>query len=352
APGADPATPADDRVVTEAEPGAFPVTVSHAHGTFELATAPERIVTIGWASDDIAAALGVIPIAVPESWAGDEDGLVPWFRERVAATGVPHPVTLTDLPGGEIDFEQILALEPDAIIAPFSGLTQTQHQRLQEIAPTLAYPDEPWSLGWQEHTRIVGEALGRPALAEQLIADTNADIAAHGAEHPEFLDATFVYSTALSEGSADVGFYTPQTSLIGIIEDLGLTLSPDLVTLAEPFRDELYFGVSQELLSEVQADVFLGLVNSPDEIDLAMQQSLFRSWQPISEGRAVWLTDRDVSMAVAAPSVLSVPWVLDVFVPELADALARECPRSACGAGALARDGLAAVSADARERDE
>ncbi len=310
-------------VVSEAESGAFPVSLEHAFGTFALEKAPERIVTIGWASEDIAVALGITPVAVPVSWAGDDGGLVPWFREAVESAGSPIPATLTDLGGGEIDFEQILALRPDAIIAPFSGITDVQYERLAEIAPTLAYPEKPWYLDWQEHTEFIGEALGRPALAKQLVAETQQDIAQHGSEHPEFAESTFVYSTGVSESGTDVGFYAPTTSLIGIIEDLGLTLSPQVAERAQKFPDELYFGVSLEEIDEVEADVFLGLVNNQDEVDLALAQSLFRKWQPIANDRAVWLTDREVSQAVAAPSVLSVPWVLDEFVPEVADALQR-----------------------------
>lgn len=130
-----------------------------------------------------------------------------------------------------------------------------------------------------------------------------------------------MYSTAVGEGSSEVGFYTPRTSMIGIIEDLGLTLSPDLARLAEPHAEELYFGVSLERIGEVRADVFIGLVNDRDEIDHSLAQTLFRQWQPIAEDRAVWLSDRSLSMAISAPSVLSVPWALDAFVPELAGAL-------------------------------
>ncbi|MDA3146890.1 ABC transporter substrate-binding protein [Leucobacter sp. UCMA 4100] len=314
---------ASSRIVIEPEAGAFPVAVDHAFGTFELDEAPERVVTIGWASEDISAALGVVPIAVPESWAGDDDGLVPWFRDTVETAGAPLPETLNDIGIGEIDFEQILALKPDAIIAPFSGITDTQYERLEEIAPTLAYPEKPWSLDWQDHAELMGEALGRPALAKHLVADTRAAVEAQGAEHPEFKDATFVYSTAVSEGSTDVGFHAPSTSLIGIIEDLGLALSPQVVDRAKQFADEIYFGVSLEKVDEIEADVFLGVVNNQDEVDYALAQPHFASWQPIANDHAVWLTDRQVSQAVAAPSVLSVPWVLDEFVPELAEALAR-----------------------------
>lgn len=320
---APPPPAAASPVVSEPEAGAFPVSIDHAFGTFTLDEAPERVVTIGWATEDISAALGVIPIAVPSSWAGDEDGFVPWFRETVEGSGAPLPTTLTDLSGGEIDFEQILALRPDAIIAPFSGITDTQYERLQGIAPTLAYPEKPWFLDWQDHTELVGRALGRPAQAAKLVAETQAAIAAHGAEHPEFRDATFVYSTGVGEGTTDVGFYAPTTSLIGIIQDLGLTLSPEIVAEAKRFPDEIYFGISLEDIDTVHADVYLGLVNDQAEVDASLAHALFRNWQPIANDRAVWLTDREVSQAVAAPSVLSVPWVLDEFVPELADALKR-----------------------------
>lgn len=312
------------RVTIPAEEGAFPVTLEHAFGTFALDKAPERVVTIGWASDDIVAALGVMPIAVPSSWAGDDDGLVPWFREVVEEAGVALPETLNDLKGGEIDFEQILGLRPDAIIAPFSGISETDYKRLTEIAPTLAYPDKPWFLNWQHHTLLVGKAIGRPSLAKKLVDDTNANVARHGSAHPEFADSTFVYSTAISEGSSDVGFYTPSTSMIGIIEDLGLTLSPQVVERAKSVGDQIYFGVSVEEIDTVKADVFIGLVNTQDDVDYALGQTLFARWKPIADGRTVWLTDRQESMAISAPSVLSVPWVMESFVPQLADALAKK----------------------------
>lgn len=315
---------ADVRVVTEAESGAFPVSIPHAFGTFELAEAPERIVTIGWATEDIAAALGVIPVAVPASWAGDDDGLVPWFRDVVEDAGAPLPVTLNDVGIGEIDFEQILELQPDAIIAPFSGITETQYKRLEEIAPTLAYPERPWFLDWQDHALLVGEALGRPAASAALVDDVNAEVADRGKAHPEFTDATFVYSSSMSEGSTEVGFYAPTTSVVGIVEDLGLTLSPDIVTKAAAYPDDIYFGVSLEDIDAVQTDVFIGLVNNQEEVDMAMGHTLFQQWEPIRDGHTVWLTDRTVSMAVAAPSVLSVPWVLDEFVPQVSDVLKKK----------------------------
>ncbi|MER5492603.1 hypothetical protein [Streptomyces sp. NPDC002490] len=45
----------------ESGKGAFPVSIKHAFGTYEVDEAPERVVTIGWASEDIAAALDVVP---------------------------------------------------------------------------------------------------------------------------------------------------------------------------------------------------------------------------------------------------------------------------------------------------
>ena len=36
------------------------------------------------------------------------------------------------------------------ILAPYSGITEEQYELLSEIAPTVAYPDEPWTTPWRE----------------------------------------------------------------------------------------------------------------------------------------------------------------------------------------------------------
>lgn len=80
-------------------------------------------------------ALGVLPVAVPdETWAGDEDGYPPWFREAVQDLDAELPVRLNASETGELDFEQILDLAPDLILAPYSGISEADYERCDHRA--------------------------------------------------------------------------------------------------------------------------------------------------------------------------------------------------------------------------
>ncbi|CAM5741052.1 hypothetical protein SMICM304S_03557 [Streptomyces microflavus] len=85
--------------------------------------------------------------------------------------------------GEEIDFEAITELEPDVILAPWSGITQKQYDVLKDIAPTVAYPDQAWSTDWDQQIDIIGKALGRTEDTDGLktkIEKQLADAAATG----------------------------------------------------------------------------------------------------------------------------------------------------------------------------
>ena len=47
---------------SSAEPGAFPVTIDHALGRTTVEQEPTRVVTLGWSDQDVALALGVVPV--------------------------------------------------------------------------------------------------------------------------------------------------------------------------------------------------------------------------------------------------------------------------------------------------
>lgn len=70
--------------------------------------------------------------------------------------------------------KKIIKLAPDVILAPWSGLTQEQFDALNAIAPTVAYPDQAWSVNWDEQIEIIGKALGQEDEAAGLISDLEA----------------------------------------------------------------------------------------------------------------------------------------------------------------------------------
>src|SRR5690554_5064916 len=107
----------------DSDTSAFPLTIEHKFGTITLTEAPQRVVSIGYNTQDALFALGVQPVAV-RYWFGDQaaHGVFPWAEDE--ANGA-QPVLL-DMPEG-VSFEAILALQPDLIVAVYSGITQEEY---------------------------------------------------------------------------------------------------------------------------------------------------------------------------------------------------------------------------------
>ncbi len=165
--GAEPAVPPP---APPAEGGAFPVRVEHDPGTTEIPSRPQRVVSLGYTGQDPILALDVVPVAIREFTGGRPSATRPWAADRL---GGQQPQVLD---GTTIDPETIAALAPDLIVAISAGLTQDQYDQFSAIAPTIVEPegDIPFGTPWQDATRIVGEALGRSAGADQLVSDLEA----------------------------------------------------------------------------------------------------------------------------------------------------------------------------------
>ena len=295
----------------------FPVTLEHAFGQTEIAAAPERIVTIGWMTQDAVIALGETPIAIPyQGWGGNEEGYVPWVVEALEARGEALPELInTDQ---DIPFEQILSLDPDVILAPYSDLDQTKYDRLSAIAPTVGYVDGPWSGSWQYVVETVGKALGKSDAAEDLIAQTEATLAGYKQTYPHIEGQTFIFGGGGIVDGNTVDIYMPTDPRVQLLADIGLVPSPSLDTIE---TESFYQSVSVEEIGTLKADVYVSWFNSQDELDDALANPLFARWEPVAQGRLVPMIDTSQSLALSAPSPLSLPWVMDRFVPELAQTL-------------------------------
>lgn len=301
-----------------AREGAFPLTMTHAFGTTTLAAPPRRIVTIGWITQDVVVGLGVPPLAVPEQiWGGDDNHLLPWLTKAIAAKGMAMPERInfdTDIP-----YERVLALQPHAILAFYSGLTKEQYDRLSVIAPVMAFADEPWSGNWQDITRLTGQALDRAQDAEALVEATSRLIAAKAAEHPEFKGKTFAFGS-LWVGESNMNVYVRTDPRVQLVEQLGFTLAPGVAAL--PIDQGYVAQISYENLASVDADVLITLDEGDAASDALFENPLFRRFRPVVEGHHLRMRDKAFAMATSAPSVLGIPWMLDRFVPELAALLA------------------------------
>lgn len=304
----------------------FPVTITHALGEATIEEEPERVVTLGWAAEDAVVALGVVPVAVPAyGWGADDEGYLPWFRDAVEDMGVPLPETLNaEERSGEVNFEQILGLAPDVILAPFSGISEEDYKRLAEIAPTVAYSEQPWASNWQDLTMTVGTALGRTDQAAELLASTEKKFAEHAAAHPEFEGVSLAYGMGMTEGSTDLTFYFPADPRVEFVEALGFRTPQSILDFAERSTLGSSDSTSVELLGDYDdVDVFLAWAGSEADKQRTVGNPLVSLWKPVADGKDLVLIDPSLVWATSSPTALNIPWALDTLVPQLAELVAR-----------------------------
>ncbi len=295
---------------------AFPVTIDHAFGQTTIEAKPLRIVTLSWMSQEAMIALGERPVAIQfQGWGGNEQGYLPWIVEAYEAAGETLPPTLNSTDG--IPFEEILGYEPDLIFAPYSGFEQADYERLSSIAPTIPYEKAQWTGTWQHVVETAGKVLGKSAEAEALVAETRAKLASYKDTYPAIAGKSFVFSGGGSDGNT-VGLYIPADPRVGLMSDLGLVPAAALDELP---TDSFTQPVSLERISSFDADVFIGWFPDQENADALLANPLFARWAPIAAGHFVPLVDRASVMALSAPSPLSIPWMMDRFVPELAAVL-------------------------------
>lgn len=316
--GASASPSASDDASTAAS---FPVTIESTLGKAVIDSAPQRVVALGWGAADIVLSLGVVPVGVEaDTWGGDADGYQPWFRAAVEAQGAALPKTIAMYP--EIDTEAIIALEPDVVIAPQSGLDQATFDLLSEFVPVVAHPGIAWQTSADDQVRIAATALGVPDRAQGLIDATHADLKAARDAHPEFAGTTFAYVWGGTPGLLQV--YLKGDSRVNLLTDLGLRIAPSVADLkpATGSVGTADLGLENaDTLADV--DVLFTWFSDAAEQQTAEAQPLWAQIPAVQRGSYVPMLDRQLGMAVSVASPLSIPWALDAYVPQIAAAIAK-----------------------------
>lgn len=302
--------------------GGFPVTIDSALGKTTIDAAPKRVATWGWGAQDIALALGIVPVAMPTfTYGGDAKGILPWDAERITALKGATP-QLLDSDSGEVPFEQFVKAKPDVILAPYSGLTQTEFDTLSTIAPVVAYPEKPWATSWREQTAIVGKALGLSAEASALVKKTEGTVATLADKYPVIKGKTFFYAAANEPGVLNV--YRAEDPRVQLLGDLGMKNSPSIAALDSSKGDgSFYYQLSYENLSKIDTDLLVMYFDKQSSVDAFTSDPLVAAMPTITEGRFAPIVGESFVAATSAPSVLSIPWMLDRYVPKLAAAAAK-----------------------------
>lgn len=299
--------------------GSFPVTVDSALGETTIDAKPERIATWGWGAQDVVLALGIVPVAMPAfTYGGNKDKVLPWDAEKIKELGGTTP-QLLNADTGEVPFEEFVKAKPDVILAPYSGLTKEEFGKLSQIAPVVAYPEKPWATSWRDQTTIVGKALGMSKEAEALITKTEDAMTALADKHPVIKDKTFFYAAANQPGVLNV--YRADDPRVQILNDLGMKNSASIADL-DPSKGDgsFFYQLSYENLSKIDSDLLVMYFDTQASLDAFTADPLVAAIPNIKEGRFAALVGESYVAATSAPSVLAIPWALDTFVPQLAEA--------------------------------
>ena len=311
-------TAAEPTASTTADADAFPVTIEHALGETTIESEPTRVATLGWTDHDHALALGVVPVGATKiTWGGNEAGSTEWFDAAIEEAGAEAPVRYDDADGAPID--EVAELAPELILATNSGVTEEEYAKLSKIAPVVAYPENPWTTNWQTSLEMVGRALGRTALAEEVKADTEDTIEQAKADNPELQGAELIYGYLAATDLSTIGMYAPEDPRVSILRDFGMVDAPAVAEAIKP--GEFYGMVSAEKASDLESDVFLTWVDSPDSVETISNDKLLGKIPAIAEGHWYAETDKANAMASTNPTPLSIPVIVSDFLPHVVEAI-------------------------------
>lgn len=296
---------------SDAAPGpGFPVQIPNKHGTAEIPTAPDRVVTLGITDHDAALALGVVPVGL-NRWGPWDSGVGPWAEPLLRGQ---RPVQFTNDP----DPEAVVRVAPDVITAVQSALTGNRYGKLDRFAPVVAQPPGTIDYGvqWRQQVELLGRAFGRSEEAGRVIAETAGRIDRVRQSHPSFRGRTHV--TVQTSSTGEYAAYTKLDPRTRLLEEFGLQLSPAVERLG---GEQFSTNISRERVSLLDADVVIVTTPKSTDVEAARNDPLLNDLPAAKRGGLLLLEDYDLVMALGSASVASIPYVIDGLVPKLAAAL-------------------------------
>lgn len=298
----------------------YPITIKHALGETVIKSKPERVVTVQWANQDVALALGVVPVGFSAANFGVQDGsgLLPWTADKLKELNVTDPNVFQDTDG--LDFEAISDANPDVILAAYSGLTKEDYETLSQIAPVVAYPTAAWATTWREQVLLNAEGMGMKPEGEQLIKDTEALVKDKLSKYPQIAGKKVVWVNFSAEDLSKLHIYTPVDSRVAFLFELGMTY-PESITkqITDPTSYSLSLS-SENVEALYDADLIVGYGN--DELLKTLQADSLIGKIPAIERGSVAFIDSDTPLVAAGtPNPLSIAYTIDEYLALIGGAI-------------------------------
>ncbi|MGO1635504.1 MAG: ABC transporter substrate-binding protein [Corynebacterium variabile] len=296
----------DTATATNAGNGDSTVTIEHTYGETEVPVNPESSISFSSAWSDAFTELGQ-PVAyhVTSSQLAD----VPW---------TPDGTTLADevieISGANRDnisamgLEAIAEKDPDVIFAGYIP-DQATYDSLTEIAPTVATVGGGLVDDWREVTLTAGDIIEDTDGAQAIVDSIEDAFAQTRDDYPALDGATFAYA-AYRDNIFNV-INSPDDASNKFFTELGMAYGGDDIDGEESGRG---ISVSAENLSMLDMDFLALWITGDTPDDLPGWSSL----RPVEQGTAPQL-ETAAATALGAPTVYSIPWMLDDLDPYFAN---------------------------------
>lgn len=309
--GGEAETPAAAGGTTAA--GWQPVSVRHAFGTTQIAKQPTRVVSAGYTEQDFLLALGTTPIAVTD-WYGDQPNAIwPWARTAMGSATTP----VLKLDDG-FQFLEIAKLRPDLIVGVNSGMEKSDYDKLAKIAPTIApaKSEEGWFAPWRDMLTPIATALGKAGQGATVTAAVEKRFTDAVAANPSFAGKKAIF---LQNAVYDGSLIAYQKGLsTDFLTDLGFDVPAEIDPYVKE-GEQAYIPV--EKISVLNSADVLVWGTEADADKTALQKVPgFANLEPVRAGRSIY-TGGELAGAIYFTSPLSLPYVVDKLVPQLATAL-------------------------------
>lgn len=300
--------------------GAFPVIITGGLGDVEIAAPPQRILAMSGTDADHLLALGVVPLAIPSMPQTDAmtngTGILPWQTALYPAGLAKVEVPVTDL-----NYESLAALEPDLIVATtYWGLDEGSYKRLSMLAPVVHYDTGTNADSWQDYSRKIAAAIGRPEAADLAIGKAEDAIAKARAAYPQVQGKTF--NAIISPDNEGVYILCSESdNLARVTHDLGLVLSAYAQTVP---CDGGKGQVSWDNIANLDANLLWVIPDDVEQLSVLEAQPLWKRLDAVQRDALVIVPKTTgVPYALAFPSPLSIAWSVDQLAPLFGDAAAK-----------------------------
>ncbi|MEV4872899.1 ABC transporter substrate-binding protein [Streptomyces syringium] len=272
---------------TDAKPGQFPRTITHALGRTEIKEMPKRVVVLDVGELDNVVSLGIKPVG----WAPSEGSQeIPAYLKK--DVGDPKSVgTISNL-----NLEAINELKPDLILG--SKLrAEKNYKDLSKIAPTV-FSVRP-GFTWKENYLLNAAALDKTADAKKQLDAYGAKARQLGEDIGEKKPTI----TMLRYLPQFTRLYAQQSFIGTILKDAGLPRPKNQQA------DKLAEEISPENIDQADADwIFTGVYGDPDKTkrDSAQDNPLWKNLKAVKDGRAKDVQDETWYLGLGVTAANSV----------------------------------------------